>query len=270
MIFSAAATFLALSVAAIAAPISPAQTVALHHRAEYDGIEICGVQGRENGLDKKCLLNPLQFYIENGQFKSSTKAGPKIDETAQCDHSLELQVLARSLENYGACRALNAIVSAAGLTGNGGSEFKKTVMLPLLQAINDQSNAVWLPQSVNSVKGAVVKSALGNGGDTDASPATLANVKTYFADPRIHTKTVALAAQLDTLTGQMLTAAAAAGNRALDANTKLGSGRGASAKKTAQERIAAAVTTWQDAFTAHHDGVASEWQIVMDHVAAHP
>lgn len=180
-----------------------------------------------------------------------TRTGEPADSTAECDHALELQVLARTFEVNGVCTALDAISNAAGLPRlSKVSDFKVSMLDPLFKAINAKTNTIFLPKVINGMKRDVMHAFLWGNPQPAASPEVNA-VRTYYQNPSIRTSTNNLAAQLDTLAHQMITqrasqspgvAAALAGMK-----TSTTSRRPTSEREAAQNAISAAVTAWQNA-----------------------
>ena len=146
--------------------------------------------------------------------------------TSSADLSLELQVLKQSLDDNGACTALNKILDAASINN---AATKEGLLKEMIDNINGQSNSVFLDKSVNAEvracysftgppsspayftqKRLVVQHALG-----DTSTA-LEAVKAYLANRTIESAMSALATNLDKLTATMISNAATQANAAIN------------------------------------------------------
>ena len=152
----------------------------------------------------------------------------------ECDHSLELQVLKKALDGNGACTALDKILKAGSIQG---SDTKKALLQPLFDAVNGQSNSVFLEKSVNAEvsrvaslklcggthnlyvqKRLVVQHALGDDEKRPASTALTA-VKAYLSNSQIVSASKALARNLDSLTATMISNAVTQANKAINGKT---------------------------------------------------
>lgn len=225
---------------------------------------ICGYPLRDSKVEAKCKQSPFQWTWDGKELKSVATKGDPVDKTAQCDHSFELQVLARTMEQNGGCSALRKIYEAAGLgNSNNIHEFLGDVLDPLVDAANDQTNLFWLPHDINNKKKDVVKAFLNNNPHPAHSPEIDA-VHTYYQNPTIRANTAALAAKLDTLMHEALATKAKQSHYITAALQTMGgktsSRRGGALAEAAQKKIDAAVKAWVDENPANaQNGIAHRW-----------
>jgi hypothetical protein len=65
------------------------------------------------------------------------------------DHALELQALKFTMDQSGACRAIDAIIKAGGQTDPSPATQKQTLLSAMFDQINGQGNAFSLDSGVN-------------------------------------------------------------------------------------------------------------------------
>jgi len=144
------------------------------------------------------------------------------------------------MDQSGACRALDAIIKAGGVSNPSATTQKQTLLSAMFDQINGQGNAFSLDTSVNGAKKTVVQQGL-KSGDTCSSTISsdlAKSVNAYFTDSSINGPTKALASTLDTLAN---TAVNNAETNALAAINCLpeGSARQKSTKQKAGEDVTA-------------------------------
>lgn len=251
---------LAFCLVAVAAPVFD-ETV-----GGYTDPLICGIFSRENGLIKKCPKNNIQFYIKGNQLAVSPTGDPKLDSTAQCDHSLELQVSKHVIVESGTCAAIDKMWDAAGLTGSGQPELKQKLFLPLFDAINDTPNAVWIPKGVNGEKATVVASLMqGQPINPKLELQYLPMIKTYYTNDDIKKRTAALATKLDELLVDMVTKEAPkVAIAALKAKQKSTTGRAASKLDESVKKINKQATDWETGLGHSGETMSVVWGRVLN------
>jgi len=162
------------------------------------------------------------------------------------------------MDQSGACRAIDAIIKAGGVTSPSAASQKQSLLSDMFDRINGQGNAFSLDTGVNGAKKLVVQAGLTQGAACNASPSTELKkaVNAYFTDSSINGPTIALASTLDGL------ATTAVNNAANNANTAInclpeGSARQTTAKNNARQAVtnAQALYTSQTAMTTAWNSV---------------
>ncbi|KAF8590928.1 hypothetical protein K439DRAFT_1611582 [Ramaria rubella] len=166
------------------------------------GTPVCGIDSRQQRVATAgCVANDKSFVLQGDILTEVTGQATG----TECDHTLELQVLASTLNNNGVCVALAGMLSVSDPTS--ATSKKATLLQPIFAKINAQSNALFLDSGVNAKKKVLIQHGLGDkiAVPNTNSDATIAGVKKLLQDTQVTTK--ALATDLDTAITDMLNTA---------------------------------------------------------------
>ncbi|KIM75146.1 hypothetical protein PILCRDRAFT_827581 [Piloderma croceum F 1598] len=163
------------------------------------------------------------------------------------------------MDQSGACRAIDAIIKAGGVTNPSAASQKQSLLSDMFDQINGQGNAFSLDSSVNGAKKLVVQAGLAQGATCTASPSTELKkaVNAYFTDSSINGPTIALASTLDGL------ATTAVNNGAANALTAINClPEGSSRQKTTKNNAKKAVADAKALYTSQTT-MATAWKNVL-------
>jgi len=220
---------------------------------------VCGIPFRLGTLPTECQANAVSFTSPVTPLTKNSNTAGTVAANTQCDHALELQALKSAMDQSGACRAIDAIIKAGGVTNPSAASQKQSLLSDMFDRINGQGNAFSLDTGVNGAKKLVVQAGLTQGATCTASPSAdiLKSVNAYFTDSSINGPTIALASALD---GLATTAVNNAATNALAAINCLPEG---SARQTATKNNAKTAVTAGQALYTTRTGMADAWTNVL-------
>ncbi|KAF8830529.1 hypothetical protein HHX47_DHR2001033 [Lentinula edodes] len=190
--------------------ITKGRSIELEGRTPNPGTTLCDVPIREN-VDCTGRPSPLEHVKRRSQPDSSDSEylpGPSSSEDSsegedanvlECEHAVELQLLAFTFTKNGFCAALDDLVALSGMG-------KDAYLTDIKTKINQKTNLYNIPKDTNAAKNHITAKFKAGNGASNAATAPFdpenviqwGRVKTYLNTPYVSSNAATLVKSIDT------------------------------------------------------------------------